>query len=130
MNSELLENYNKLYTRNNEVENLLWTLMVTLPNEVKNDLSTKYSWFKKLEVLKNEREAYLKGPDLKDFDSNNLMMTVKYWPDTEENESPQIVQNVTSIKRDGKTGDFIIGTIFDDIRIHCKKYETVIEVGV
>lgn len=71
----------------------------------------------------------LQGPDLKDFDAKNIMMTVKYWPEDGESGSPKIVQDVTSIKRDGRTGDFIIGTIFDDIRIPCKKFETVIEVG-
>lgn len=129
MLSKFVEKYNKLYARNSEVENLLWTLMVAMPTETKNDLSARFPWFKKIEELASKREEYLRGPglDLKDFDSNNLMMSVKYWP--EDNGSPEIVQNVTSIQRDGKTGDFIIGTIFDDIRVHCVKFETVMEVG-
>ena len=129
MFSKFVEKYNKLYARNSEVENLLWTLMAALPTETKNDLSARFPWFKKIEELAAEREEYLRGPglDLKDFDSKNLMMSVKYWP--EDSGSPEIVQNVTSIQRDGKTGDFIIGTIFDDIRVHCDKFETVMEVG-
>lgn len=129
MFSKFVEKYNKLYARNNEVENLLWTLMVALPTETKNDLSARFPWFKKIKELAAEREEYLRGPgpDLKDFNSNNLMMTVKYWPENSEN--PEIIQNVTSIQRDGKTGDFVIGTIFDDIRIRCDKFETVMEVG-
>lgn len=69
--------------------------------------------------------------DKKGFDAKNMMMTVKYWPDGPEEESgePQFIQDVTSIKRDPKTGEFVIGTIFDDIRIPYKKFETVIEVS-
>jgi hypothetical protein len=69
--------------------------------------------------------------DKKDFDAKNMMMTVKYWPDGPEEESgePQFITDVTSIKRDPKTGEFVIGTIFDDIRIPYKKFETVIEVS-
>lgn len=64
------------------------------------------------------------------FDAKNIMMTVKYWPEGEdESGSPQIIQDVTSIKRDPKTGNFIISTIFEDLTIPCKKFETVIEVG-
>ena len=62
------------------------------------------------------------------FNRENIMMTVKYWP--EDKGSSEIIQNVTSIKRDPKTGNFIIGTIFEDFTIPCKKFETVIEVGV
>jgi hypothetical protein len=62
-----------------------------------------------------------------DFNRENIMMTVKYWP--EDKGSPEIIQDVTSIKRDPKTGNFIIGTIFEDLTIPCKKFETVIEVG-
>ena len=58
---------------------------------------------------------------------SNSMMTVKYWP--EGKGSPEIVKNVTSIKKDPETGDFIIGTIFEDIKVPCKKFETVIEVS-
>ena len=68
----------------------------------------------------------------KPFDANNMMMSVKYWPDGEnedEGGSPRIVQDVTSVKRDPRSGEFVIGTIFEDIRIPCKKYDTVIEVG-
>lgn len=64
-----------------------------------------------------------------DFNRENIMMTVKYWPEDGESGSPKIVQDVTSIKRDGRTGDFIIGTIFEDLTIPCKKFETIIEVG-
>ena len=105
MFSKFVEKYNKLYARNNEVENLLWTLMVTLPTETKNSLSARFPWFKKIKELAAEREEYLRGPglDLKDFNSNNLMMTVKYWPENSEN--PEIIQNVTSIQRDGKTDE-------------------------
>lgn len=68
---------------------------------------------------------------MEDFDPHNLMMTVKYWPDEADEESgePRFITDVTSIKRDPKTGEFVIGTIFDEIRIPCKKFETVIEVG-
>lgn len=68
----------------------------------------------------------------KPFDAKNMMMSVKYWPDGEsedEEGNPRIVQDVTSVKRDPRSGEFVIGTIFDDIRIPCKKYDTVIEVG-
>ena len=102
MFSKFIEKYNKLYARNSEVENLLWTLMAALPIETKNDLAARFPWFKKINELVAEREEYLRGPglDLKDFDSKNLMMSVKYWP--EDSGSPEIVQNVTSIQRDGK----------------------------
>ena len=67
---------------------------------------------------------------MEDFDPHNMMMTVKYWPDgDEESGEPKFVTDVTSIKRDPKTGEFIIGTIFDEFRIPCKKFDTIIEVG-
>jgi hypothetical protein len=57
-------------------------------------------------------------------------MTVKYWPEGEdESGSPQIIQDVTSIKRDPMNGDFIIENIFETFHIPCKKFEIVIEVG-
>ena len=68
----------------------------------------------------------------KDFDAKNMMMTVKYWPDGEnedEGGSLRFIQDVTSIKRDPKTGEFVIGTVFDEIRIPYKKFETIIEVS-
>ena len=67
----------------------------------------------------------------KDFDAKNMIMTVKYWPDGSDEESgePRFIQDVTSIKRDPKTGEFIIGTVFDEIRIPYKKFETIIEVS-
>lgn len=72
-----------------------------------------------------------KDKDMKDFDAKNMMMTVKYWPDGPDEESgePRFIQDVTSIKRDPRTGEFVIGTIFDEIRIPYKKFETVIEVS-
>lgn len=69
---------------------------------------------------------------MKDFDAKNMMMTVKYWPDEgNENDggSPRLIKDVTSIKRDPRTGEFIIDTVFDEIRIPYKKFETVIEVS-
>lgn len=69
---------------------------------------------------------------MKDFDAKNMMMTVKYWPDGENEDdggSPQLIKDVTSIKRDPRTGEFVIGTIFDEIRIPYKKFETIIEVS-
>lgn len=68
---------------------------------------------------------------MENFDIKNMMMTVKYWPDGpgEEDGEPRFIQDVTSIKRDPRTGEFVIGTVFDEIRIPCKKFETVIEVS-
>lgn len=68
---------------------------------------------------------------MKDFDAKNMMMTVKYWSDGPDEESgePRFIQDVTSIKRDPRTGEFVIGTIFDEIRIPYKKFETIIEVS-
>jgi len=68
----------------------------------------------------------------KDFDAKNMIMAVKYWPDGEKEDEgggPRFIQDVTSIKRDPKTGEFIIGTVFDEIRIPYKKFETIIEVS-
>ena len=83
MLSKFVEKYNKLYARNSEVENILWVLMAALPTETKNNLAARFPWFKKINELTAEREEYLRGPglDLKDFDSKNLMMSVKYWPE-------------------------------------------------
>jgi hypothetical protein len=53
------------------------------------------------------------------------VMTVKYWVEGE----PKLVQAVTAIRWDSKTGEFIIDTIFDEIRIPYKKFETVLEVS-
>lgn len=53
------------------------------------------------------------------------MMTVKYWVEGE----PKIIQAVTSVRRDSKTGEFVIDTIFDEIRIPYEKFETVLEVS-
>lgn len=47
MFSKFVEKYNKLYARNSEVENLLWTLIAALPTETKNDLFARFPWFKK-----------------------------------------------------------------------------------
>ena len=68
---------------------------------------------------------------MKDFDAKNMMMTVKSWPvgPDEESGEPRFIQDVTSIKRDPRTGEFVIGTIFDEIRIPYKKFETIIEVS-
>lgn len=89
-----------------------------------------YNWLKELKGYKEKIANHEKLQ--KDFNAKNMMMSVKYWPDGEnedEGGSPQIVQDVTSVKRDPLTGEFVIGTIFEDIRIPCKKYDTVIEVG-
>lgn len=69
---------------------------------------------------------------MKSFDAKNMMMTVKYWPDGEnetDGGSPRLIKDVTSIKRDSRTGEFIIDTVFDEIRIPYKKFETIIEVS-
>lgn len=68
---------------------------------------------------------------MENFDPQNIMMTVKYWPDGADEESgePKFVTDVTSIKHDPKTGEFIIGTIFEEFRIPCKKFDTILEVG-
>ena len=87
-----------------------------------------YNWLKELKGYKEQ----IANRKQKDFNAKDMMMSVKYWPDgdnEDEGGSPRIVQNVVSVKRDPRTGEFVIGTIFDDIRIPCKKYETVIEVG-
>lgn len=87
-----------------------------------------YNWLKELKGYKEQ----IANRKQKDFDAKNMMMSVKYWPDGEnedEGGSPQIVQDVVSVKRDPRSGEFVIGTIFEDIRIPCKKYDTVIEVS-
>lgn len=87
-----------------------------------------YNWLKELKGYKEQ----IANRKQKAFDAKNMMMSVKYWPDGEnedEGGSPRIVQDVTSVKRDPRSGEFVIGTIFEDIRIPCKKYDTVIEVG-
>ncbi len=87
-----------------------------------------YNWLKELKGYKEQ----IANRKQKEFNAKDMMMSVKYWPDgdnEDEGGSPRIVQNVVSVKRDPRSGEFVIGTIFDDIRIPCKKYETVIEVG-
>ena len=41
----------------------------------------------------------------------------------------KVIQNVTLIQQDGKTGDFIISIIIDDICVYCNKFEVITEVG-
>lgn len=86
---------------------------------------------KSLDYYKGVKPDLFEKKDMKDFDAKNMMMTVKYWPDGPDEESgePRFIQDVTSIKRDPRTGEFVIGTIFDEIRIPYKKFETVIEVS-
>lgn len=86
---------------------------------------------KSLDYYKEVEPGLFEKKDMKDFDAKNMMMTVKYWPDGlgEESGEPRFIQDVTSIKRDPRTGEFVIGTIFDEIRIPYKKFETIIEVS-
>lgn len=86
---------------------------------------------KSLDYYKEVEPVLFEKKDMKDFDAKNMMMTVKYWPDGPDEESgePRFIQDVTSIKRDPRTGEFVIGTIFDEIRIPYKKFETIIEVS-
>lgn len=86
---------------------------------------------KSLDYYKEIKPELFKKDDMENFDAKNMMMTVKYWPDGpgEEGGEPRFIQDATSIKRDPRTGEFVIGTVFDEIRIPCKKFETVIEVS-
>lgn len=87
---------------------------------------------KSLDYYKKVKLDPLEKEDMKDFDAKNMMMTVKYWPDEgneDDREGPQIIKDVTSIKRDPRSGEFIIDTVFDEIRIPYKKFETVIEMS-
>lgn len=86
---------------------------------------------KSLDYYKEVEPDLFEKKDMKDFDAKNMMMTVKYWPvgPDEESGEPRFIQDVTSIKRDLRTGEFVIGTIFDEIRIPYKKFETIIGVS-
>lgn len=71
---------------------------------------------KSLDYYKEIKPELLKKDDMENFDAKNMMMTVKYWPDGpgEESGEPRFIQDVTSIKRDPRTGEFVIGTVFTE----------------
>ena len=81
---------------------------------------------KSLDYYKEIKLDLFEKKDMKNFDTKNMTMTVKYWSDEG---SSQLIKDVTSIKCDPRTSEFIIDTVFDEIRIPYKKFETVIEVS-
>ena len=53
--------------------------------------------------------------------------TIKLWRN-ENSVFPEIIRFVAEIKRDKESGDIIIGTIFEDIRVHYRD-ELKIEIN-